>query len=234
MTTQVDRFIEQLQAFPKLPNVFNPYADFDEENDISLKSREHRTEHLRQYLNERVGKTKLLLCAEAPGYQGCHFSGIAMTSERILLNHHAKTGVRSDHVILEGATRTTRDHGKFKRFGANEPTATIVWGKLISAGLDSREFVLWNAFCFHPMAGGYLTNRKPTAVELDKGLHLLEGFMDLFPKAKRVAIGRVAEALLAERGISTVGQVRHPANGGAILFRDGVSDLLGGRSSGAT
>ena len=67
MSTKVDRFVEQLQAFPSLPNVFNPYADFDEENDISKDSREHRTEHLRRYLTEHIGKAKLLLCAEAPG-----------------------------------------------------------------------------------------------------------------------------------------------------------------------
>jgi nucleotidyltransferase/DNA polymerase involved in DNA repair len=76
------------------------------------------------------------------------------------------------------------------------------------------------------MADGYLTNRKPTPAELDKGQHLLEAFIDLFPVAKRVAIGRVSEALLAERGISTVGQVRHPANGGATLFRDGIQEIL--------
>jgi hypothetical protein len=226
MHAKVDRFVEQLQSFPKLPNVFNPYADYDEENDISTKAREYRSEHLRRYLTERMGKAKLILCAEAPGYQGCHFSGIAMTSERILLNHLVKKGVRSDHVISQGAQRTSKDHGKFKGLGANEPTATIVWGKLMSAGLDSREFVLWNAFCFHPMADGYLTNRKPTPAELDKGQHLLEAFIDLFPEAKRVAIGRVSEALLAERGISTVGQVRHPANGGATLFRDGIQEIL--------
>jgi hypothetical protein len=231
MTTQarVDRFVEQLQAFPALPHVFNPYADYDNENDISKTSRDHRSEHLRRYLSERIGKTKLALIAEAPGYQGCHFSGIAMTSERILLNHQARKGVRSDHVIAEGARRTSRDHGKFKELGANEPTATIVWGKLMSAGLDSREFVLWNAFCFHPMGEGYLTNRKPTSNELDKGQHLLEAFVELFPEARRVAIGRVSEALLAERGISMVGQVRHPANGGATLFRDGVSNILAQR-----
>jgi hypothetical protein len=229
MHAKVDRFVEQLQSFPKLPNVFNPYADYDEENDVSTKAREYRTEHLRRYLSERVGKTKLVLAAEAPGYQGAHWTGIAMTSERILLNHLAAKGVRSDHVIAEGAMRTSKTDGRFGALGANEPTATIVWGKLMSAGLDSREFVLWNAFCFHPMGDGYLTNRKPTPVELDKGQHLLEGFMDLFPEAKRVAIGRVSEALLAERGISTVGQVRHPANGGATLFREGIQEILSDR-----
>ena len=229
MHSKVDQFIEQLQAFPSLPNVFNPYADFDEDNDVSTQAREYRSEHLRRYLAERVGKAKLCLIAEAPGYQGCHFSGIAMTSERILLNHQAKNGVRSDHVIAEGAKRTSRDDGKFKALGANEPTATIVWGKMMSAGLDSREFVLWNAFCFHPMDGGYLTNRKPTTTELDRGQHLLEAFIELFPEAKRVAIGRVSEALLAERGITTVGQVRHPANGGATLFRDGIQAILAGQ-----
>jgi hypothetical protein len=150
MHAKVDRFVEQLQSFPELPNVFNPYADYDEENDISTKAREYRSEHLRRYLTERMGKAKLILCAEAPGYQGCHFSGIAMTSERILLNHLVKKGVRSDHVISQGAQRTSKDHGKFKGLGANEPTATIVWGKLMFGRAGLERIRTLECFLFPP------------------------------------------------------------------------------------
>ena len=39
-----------------------------------------RREQLRRYLDERIGHARLLLVAEAAGYQGAKFSGIAMTS----------------------------------------------------------------------------------------------------------------------------------------------------------
>jgi len=224
--TQVDRFIESLQSFPTLPGVFNPWADVDPENDLSRKGPEHRTSHLHRYLSERVGKAKLLAIAEAPGAWGAHFSGIAMTSERILLNHQAEKGVRADHVIEGETVRTSKTQGRLGPKGSSEPTASITWQKLMSAGLDSREFCLWNAFAFHPMGDGYLTNRKPSPSELTQAHHLLEQFIELFPGARRVAIGRVSEGLLAERGISTVGHVRHPANGGATLFREGIAEIV--------
>lgn len=226
MSNSVSHFIDQLQRFPRRDRVFNPWSQVDPEHDASSQAPENRAHNLYRYLSERTAKARLLLIAEAPGYQGCHFSGIAMTSERILLGHHIKRGVLPSDVFRGDFVRSTRPDGRFKAIGANEPTATIVWGLLKQANIDSRDVVLWNAFAFHPMGTGLLTNRKPTLQELSSGRHLLEAFLQLFPDAQPVAIGDVSQVALSRMGIPVAAAVRHPSYGGASKFRAGLSDLL--------
>lgn len=225
---QAADFVSALQELPSLPAVFNPWRDVDPVYDLGSKSPLRRAEHLVQYLSERTGRVRLVLCAEALGYQGGHFSGIAMTSERILLGNLAKKGIEAADVIAGGGQRTSKTTTKTPALGANEPTATIVWGALKKAGIDTRDVVLWNAFAPHPMKTptDWLTNRKPTPQELKVGRPLLEQFLDMFPGARTVAIGRVSEGILTDMGIQVAAQVRHPANGGANAFRDGVASLL--------
>lgn len=218
---QAEQFVEALQKFPSLTGVFNPWADYDEEHDTSPKSAEARAEHLVRYLSERIGRARSVLIAEAPGYQGCHFSGIAMTSERILLGFQKHNDVLPGDVFNGAATRTSKE---IKLGGFNEPTATIVWKAIKQSGVDPRDVVLWNSFAFHPMKNGWLTNRKPTPAELLKARNLLEHFLSLFSGAFVVPVGRVAEDILGEMGIACSGYVRHPANGGATEFRVGMGE----------
>lgn len=73
------------------------------------------------------------------------------------------------------------------------------------------------------MKNGYLTNRKPTWSELTQAEPLLRQFLELFPKAFVVPVGRVAEEILGGLKVSCAPYVRHPANGGATAFRTGMS-----------
>jgi hypothetical protein len=218
---QAEAFVQALQKFPSSPKVFNPWTDQDTEHDFSAKSADIRAEHLACYLAERIGRAKSVLIAEAPGYQGCHFSGIAMTSERILLGSHRHNDIHPADVFQGPARRTSKETSK--PGGFNEPTATIVWKSIKSSGVDPRDVVLWNSFAFHPMKDGWLTNRKPTPEELSRGRYLLEHFLSLFPNTALVPVGRVAEDILGALKISCSGYVRHPANGGATEFRAGIS-----------
>lgn len=217
-------FVESLQALPRMPAVFNPWTDVDPIHDIGERSPQIRAEQLTQYLSERIGRARWVLCAEALSYQGGHFSGIAMTSERILLGHQSKRGVLADDVIKSGGQRTSIVTKVTPKLGATERTATIVWGALKSGGIDTREVALWNAFAPHPMKGDgeWLSNRTPSRQELKLGRPLLEKFLTLFPGAKTIAIGQVSGDILRDMGVAVTAQVRHPANGGATEFRDGI------------
>jgi uracil-DNA glycosylase family 4 len=170
----------------------------------------------------RVGKARLVLIAEAPGFRGAKFSGIAMTSERILMDHQPK--VPSSAVFDGEKSRTSLE--ALMPLGFIEPTASITWSLLLSLGLKPSEFVLWNSFPCHPFKGtNPLTNRAPTPAELASCAHVLPLMLELFDTAQVVAVGRVAQRALASLGLE-VPNVRHPAMGGATAFRSQIMELL--------
>src|SRR5260370_36830283 len=81
---QLDNFVRLLKASP-FGSVFNPWWQIDEENDIGRIAPIIRRQQLRAYVQERLGHAKLVVIGEALGYRGGHFSGIPMTSERMML-----------------------------------------------------------------------------------------------------------------------------------------------------
>ena len=85
---QLDKFLRLLKASPS-GAVFNPWWQIDEQNDIGPHSTAIRRKHLASYFHERLGKARLAIVGEALGYRGGHFSGIPMTSERMLLGKQA-------------------------------------------------------------------------------------------------------------------------------------------------
>ena len=225
MAKKTDHFLKLLKDFSS-PDVFNPWNDVDPENDISDESPSIRANHLKAYLSERTGKAKYILMGEAIGYQGGHFSGIAMTSERILLGHMKGKGIHPDNVFTSiSPRRTSRE--TVRPIGFTEPTATIAWGCLLNIGVDPRGFVIWNTFAWHPInpAKGMLSNRKPTDDELASGIPVLKAFLSLFPDAQIIAVGKVAEKELQNLGIDCL-EVRHPANGGAGKFRRQMGEIV--------
>src|SRR5437899_2329444 len=151
----VEKFIRLLKKSPP-GAVFNPWWQVDKQNDIGRNSPGIRRKQLGAYLRKRLGKTKLAVIGEAVGYRGGHFSGIPMTSERMLV-------------------------GKKKDEAA--------------------------------------------------GLSVLKAFLDLFPCDEIVALGKVAALQLKELDVE-MHRVRHPASGGAKLFRRQIAKILRGFSSG--
>ena len=81
-----EEFIEKLQQYSSA-QVFNPWADYDSECDIGPQAPVIRAANFLRYLKLRRN-AHFLFIAEGLGYQGGHFSGMAMTSERILLGNH--------------------------------------------------------------------------------------------------------------------------------------------------
>jgi len=165
-----------------------------------------RLANLRHYLLAREN-ADLLAVGEAAGYQGMRWSGIAFTSERDL----ARWG--------EPYRRTSRS----RLNGWSEPSGTIVHGLLEEVGAEQRV-VLWNTVPAHPhLPGQTMSNRRPTRSEVKQGVVFLDGLISLLQPRKIVAVGRIAEAILGERGAR---YVRHPAQSGASAFRQGMRRIL--------
>jgi hypothetical protein len=221
----IDDFLQLLRESPP-GAVFNPWWQIDKQNDIGINSPTIRRRHLRAYLRKRLDKVKLVVIGEALGYRGGHFSGIPMTSERILLGKKENAGIKPEHVFSSvNAKRTSKPEQCPDGF--SEPTATIVWSSLLRLGLKPEEFVLWNAFPWHSFnpRRGLLSNRMPTKRERSVGLSVLEAFLDLFPCDEIVALGKVAASQLEKLNVKSL-RVRHPASGGAKLFRQQIGKIV--------
>jgi hypothetical protein len=220
-TDSVERFIRLLKKSPS-GAVFNPWWQVDKQNDVVRNAPSIRRKQLAAYLRKRLGNVKLAVIGEALGYRGGHFSGIPMTSERILLGKKKDAGIEPEHVFSSIKPRRTSKPQECPD-GFSEPTATIVWSSLLRLGLEPEHFVLWNAFPWHSFdpRRGVLSNRMPTRKERSAGLSVLKAFLDLFPYDEIVALGNVAASQLKELNVE-FRCVRHPASGGAKLFRQQI------------
>ena len=224
----INEFIEKLQNYHG-ENVFNPWNEFDASCDIGERAPVIRSENLRRYLELRPNP-KYLFIAEALGYQGGHFSGIAITSERILLGEHPdvdpKTVLGDWHYERTSDVNSSMLNRTQKLKGFNEPTDTVVWNAIASHGLKTFECVLWNIFPFHPhQEGKLLTNRTPNTSELDIGVEYAKDLLEMYPGMKIIAIGANAAKTLKRYGFACE-EVRHPSMGGANKFREQVNEIL--------
>lgn len=192
------------------PGLFNPWRDHCA-HDASGNGPEQKLARLALHLD---CAPEFILTGEAPGYQGCRYSGIAFTSERLLGEGAIP------RIPAPGARLSTR------RLPFSEPSATIVWKTLYRLGIAERT-ILWNAMQLHPYrADNVWSNRTPAPHEIALGEPALRMLAATFPKARIIAVGKKAEGLLNEMGIATAGAVRHPANGGATEFAAGLKDLM--------
>ena len=224
---EIDEFLRLLRRSPSRA-VFNPWWEVDEQNDIGRNAPAIRRHQLRVYLQKRVGKANVAIIGEAVGYRGGHFSGIPMTSERLLLGRSNKVRMKSDELFSTVKLRRTSKPEKCPD-GFSEPTATIVWGTLLRLGVKPDQFVLWNAFPWHSFDSrrGMLSNRMPNKSERATGLTVLKNFLELFSCDQVVAVGKIAGAQLEELNMNAH-CVRHPASGGARLFRQQIAKIAAG------
>lgn len=205
-------FLDTLLGTSVPSGTFDPWHDTSHD-DASQSPDAIRREHLHAHFSVRA--PCLLLVGEAPGYQGCRISGVAFTSERLLMEG------RIPRIPRPARRLSTR------RLPWSEPSATIIWGALEELGV-AETTLLWNAFPWHPWnpAKGPLSNRTPTAEERATGLEVLQVLLETLPPGVRVAaVGKTAAASLEELGCHAPA-LRHPANGGATLFRQGLRNLL--------
>jgi hypothetical protein len=193
-----------------LTGLFNPWRDHCP-HDTSTNGPAEKLARLAHHLD---CKPEFILAGEAPGYQGCRYSGIAFTSERLL----------GEGAIPRIPALTGRLSNR--RLPFSEPSATIVWKTLYKLGIQERT-ILWNAMQLHPYRPDNLwSNRTPTPEEIRLGEPALRILIEKFPAAKIIAVGKKSEGLLREMNIPIAGSVRHPANGGATEFAAGLKGLM--------
>jgi len=204
--------LDQIVQF-QAPNVFNPWASSDPLDIYGVTASAHRLARLAQHFD---CNPRYMLIGEAPGYQGCHFSGVPFTNEALLLR-----GVVPRVPCVIRITTRARPW--------SEPSATIVWDTLHKLGIADCT-VMWNAFAWHPYRsrGGLYSNRAPNLSELTEGAPVLRAVVESFKDARIIAVGNVAEWILHKFEIKVHAKVRHPSMGGANKFRIQMSELFGG------
>jgi hypothetical protein len=199
-------FIEAISK-PQLTGMHNPWSQSCE-TEVDNNGYIARRERLKLHLE--CPDPRIVMIGEAAGYQGCRYSGLAFTSERLLME--GKIPCIPD---LNGIRITER--GK----PWSEPSATIVWGALHDHGL-AEYAVLFNAVPWHPEGSrGKHSNRPPSKAEKEVGLEYLEMFLLLFKGVPIAAVGNTASDTLNSLDIKHA-KLRHPANGGAPKFREGI------------
>jgi hypothetical protein len=205
---RLDRLIELLVAYQPSQGVFNQYRDahpdLDRADGASL-----RVQNLRCYLDS-FADARFILVGEAAGYAGCRFSGVPFTCEAQLVGPQSLSWT-CDRALGRSSTAP----GPWV-----ERSATMVWEVLG----ERRDYLLWNAFPWHPFgAKGLLSNRHPGR-DLPDGIKVLRCLFMLFPAARPYAVGRTAEQVLATLGLEAP-YIRHPSHGGKRQFAAGVDSL---------
>lgn len=201
-------FIGELQAFSS-PNVFNPYSDLCPEID-QADAAEIRATNLRNLIEAvQLSGVDTIWVARDLGYRGGRRTGVPLTDEMNLNTVERLFGTNP----LERAT---------KGEAVAERTAAVVWKLLSTIG---RPVMLWNVFPFHPHEEAKpLTNRCHTAKEREQTLPILWNLVELLKPKQLIAIGRDAQAALADAPIPVV-KVRHPSYGGQREFNDTLAQF---------
>lgn len=203
-----------LFAMPSAPRLVNPYDAADPVLDAPGAAATRRANLLASFA-ALAPRPRLLLVAEAPGPHGARFSGVPLASEAQLLD--------PDFPFDGSPTSVDAAHGR----PLDEYSARIVQRVI---GDARREVVIWNAVPFHPHPDGKPRGiRAPTRTEIGRFALVLAAVVAAVrgarPDVPVVAVGRVAERALADVGVEAV-YLRHPSQGGARIFADGLAALL--------
>ncbi len=188
-------------------DLFNPYNGWNPDLDISGADQVRRS-NLKSYLEDHDSGVKLLLVAEAPGPWGCRFSGVPITSEEQLVDRQFPASGRKTSLAEV-------PHAEY--------SARIYWGALQPY---YSQILTWNSVPFHPHRKGKpLSIRPPRVSEVNSFLPVLEAVVGFSRASRVVAIGRKAENALQHIACDAT-YIRHPSQGGATLFRNGIRDVL--------
>jgi uracil-DNA glycosylase len=204
------KFVTALAEY-RLAGVFNPYAEHCPVHDRPDASRRRRA-NLRSFLKAALAAhVDTLWIARDLGYRGGRRTGVPLTDE-VRLTHMAQ--------LFGGVPFRRATRGPI----VAERTAAIVWQVIAQIG---RPVLLWNVFPFHPHEpDDPFSNRCHTRAEREACKPLLMGLLEMVQPRQVIAIGRDAQAALADMGV-TAAAVRHPSYGGQAEFITGLFEHYG-------
>lgn len=189
---------------PSAEDLFNPYSTSNSALDVP-NAHLIRRANLTSYICDRREPPSVLILMEAPGPWGCRFTGVPITSEQQLLD---------PSFPLKGS-QTSLGAEPHKEY-----SASIYWKTLLPF---YRHIFTWNTVPFHPYKmGAPLSIRTPRTSEIDRFVGLLGQIVDVLSPQSVIAVGRKAESALKKVGCEAV-YVRHPSQGGATLFAQGIT-----------
>ncbi len=198
---------ETVFSVPSGADLFNPYRDFDPALDMRDAPRLRRM-NLELYLQALGSGPEVVIVAEAPGPWGCRFSGVPITCEAQLL----------DAAFPLGGVKTSLSPD-----GYTEYSAGIFWRVMRPF---YPRFLAWNAVPLHPHRVGEPTSiRTPRTSELRSFAEVTAAVVGAAGPVEVVALGRKAEQQLGWAGIECR-YVRHPSQGGAVRFEEGMADVF--------
>jgi uracil-DNA glycosylase len=194
-------FVDRLAAL-RFPAAFNPYSDFCSDHDLPDAAATRRR-NLEIVLSQALTKgVDSLWVARDLGYRGGRRTGLALTDD-VTIGSHARMWQ------VDGLRRSTRGPPMPER------TAALIWHVLSAV---HQPVFLWNVFPLHPHEpDDPLSNRCHTRREREIAAPLLVWLLDMLRPKHLIAIGRDAQAALADLSYSTH-PVRHPSYGGQVDF----------------
>lgn len=214
-STKIDKFIEKLSLYSyHNKNCFNPWKDVDLFVDVP-SANIIRQENLLKFLYDRLF-AEVIFVGEAPGYNGCRFSGVPFYDEYRLS-------------LLSSDYKQSSISKNLKK----ERTSSIVYNNF-NLWKNNLYWVAWNIFPFHPYKNGYKTrNRHPDSFEIIETIELLYSFLQIYKNSKIYAIGRISEYYINNiyKHNKKVEYIPHPSWYGAknynnycnsILFKKGI------------
>lgn len=174
-------------TFKTKGNLFNQYNQYDVCFDKD-KAIQIRRENLLTYLELMKNPITTMFIGIAPGYNGCRFSGIPFTSEKVLL------GKKYSSIF---SLKNFRKSSKGKTFTEN--SSTKIWNTLLKLPReDISKFLFWNVVPFHPEGDTPLSNRDPSRWELGLFKEMTRDIIKIVNPNEIYCFGRIPHEILCK------------------------------------
>lgn len=205
--SRFERFFTLLDAVPCPPDAEFLY-------DTATEAGRLRRANLTRYLQVMVDLgTDLIMVGEAPGWRGMSVTGIPFMSVREL---DERPGLLTRAAGGDGFAVPARPVARWEASSAVVSKVLRTWRGALP--------IAWPVYPHHPFRGlDPATNRTPRSTEVKAGLPVVTELITVLGITDVVAFGRKAEGALARVGVRATA-VRHPAQGGAAIFEQLMSE----------